>query len=110
MFGFSSDQKLDKIVEKIEEFAKDTDRRLDNLEKVAIANDLHLQEHMKRSDALEMLIKLEEENRKKELEAIHKNQQKTVRHVSMVEGAFKLLGVLSILIGIVVGLVKIFSA
>jgi len=116
MFGFGSDNKIDEVIKKIEEFAKDTDQRLDNLEKVAIANDLNLQRHMSRSDQLEELVKLEKEERKIELNRIEKNQlnaakdrDKINKHINMVEGGLKLMGILSLVVGIIVGFAKLFG-
>jgi hypothetical protein len=96
MFNLGLSQKIEKILEKIEDFAKDTDNRLDSLEKVALKQEINLQEHMKRSDHLEEMIKLESAR----VEIVTK-------HVSMVEGALKMVGIVSIIVGIVVGISRL---
>lgn len=68
---------------------QELDKRLDNIEKVMIAQEINLKEHMRRTDILEESIK------------------PIQKHVTMVEGVFKFLGLLSLLIGIVSGVARI---
>lgn len=78
---------------------KDLDYRLDNVEKVMIAQEINLKEHMRRSDALEAQVSIIKD---KELKPINK-------HIAMVEGAIKLVGLVSIGITIVLGIIKLLS-
>lgn len=80
-------KKINDIDRKIDKHSIDSDKRLDKIEKVLVAQEVNLKEHMRRSDNLEKLINIINENEIKPLR----------KHVSMVEGALKLLGVLSIL-------------
>ena len=76
-----------------------SDLRLDNIEKVLIAQEINLKEHMKRSDNLEKMV---DNINNKELKPLR-------RHVSQVEGALKLLGTLGILVSIIGGIAKVFG-
>lgn len=74
--------------------------RLVDIEKVMIVQEVNLADHMKRSDHLESLMHRLEENEIKPL----------VRHVAMVNGAIKLIGILSLVTGILVGVFKLVGA
>lgn len=76
----------------------DLDKRLDNIEKVMIAQEINLKTHMARSEHLETIV---ESIQEKDLKQLNK-------HVALVEGAFKLLGILSIVISILTGIAKLF--
>lgn len=89
---------LTEISNKVDHQYIDLDRRLDNIEKVMIAQELNLQTHMKRSDNLEKLVQTMQE---KELKPLH-------RHVAHVEGAFKLLGVVALIVGLISGVISLF--
>ncbi len=88
------------LEDKIDAQHKDVDNRLDAIEKVTLLQERNLDEHMKRSDNLEKLISRLEE----------KDLKPVVRHVAMVEGGLKLLGVIGIVVGIAGGLAKLFGA
>ena len=97
---FSGIKELIKSIEsKIDNQHSEVDSRLDAIEKVMLVQEANLQEHMKRSDNLERLINNLEEKEIKPL----------VKHVSMVQGALKLLGILSVLISIFGGFFKLFG-
>lgn len=102
MFGIKSVndvlKKIHQMNEKMNDHAKDTDKRLDNIEKVLLAQEINLKEHMKRSDNLEEMVKIIQE---KELKPLSK-------HVSMVEGGLKLIGILGIIATIIGTIVKVF--
>ena len=90
---------LEYLTEKVEAQHDKTDNRLDSIEKVLISQELNLQLHMKRSDNLESIVL---DMKEKELKPIQ-------RHVSQVEGAVKLLGLMALLITIATGLGKLFG-
>jgi hypothetical protein len=83
----------------INEFHKETDTRLDNIEKVLILQEANLREHIRRTELLE-----EEQKaiRQKDLEPIKK-------HVAMMQGAGKFVGLVSIVAGIIAAIYSIFS-
>lgn len=81
---------LEKLSDKVDAQHKDVDTRLDNIEKVMIAQEINVKEHMRRSDNLE---KMYTDLQEKDIKPLR-------RHVNMVEGGFKLLGVLSLILGI----------
>jgi uncharacterized membrane protein len=85
--------------DRTEDQYKDLDRRLDNIEKVMIAQEINLKTHMQRSKHLETIV---ENLQEKELKPL-------ARHVAHVEGAFKLIGGLALLLTIITGLAKLFS-
>ncbi len=90
---------IEKLSEKMERLYDDTDRRLDNIEKVMIAQEINLTTHMRRSDNLEALLQTVKEQDIKPIQ----------RHVAMVDGVFKFLGLVSVLFGILAGVIKLFS-
>lgn len=92
-------KQLKTIEKKLDEIQKETNDRLSTIEKVLIVQETNLQQHMKRSEYLEKLVEKVEE---RDLKPIRK-------HVNQVEGGFKFLGVVSLVIGIIVGFAKLFS-
>jgi len=100
MFWKSIDQLANQIQQlnsKIDTHSKDTDRRLDNIEKVLIIQEQNLKDHMKRSDHLEEIVQQMKDQDISQLR----------RHVNMVEGALKFIGLLGVLVSIVGGVFKI---
>lgn len=87
------------LSEKIGRQHDELDKRLDNIEKVMIAQEINLKDHMRRSDHLEGLLDTIQE---KELKPLHK-------HVAMVEGAFKFMGVVALFVTIASGIAKLFG-
>lgn len=71
-------------VDRIEDKVDKIDERLDSIDKTLAVNTESLQIHMKRSDALESMIK------------------PVQKHVDMVEGALKLIGLVATVAGLVV--------
>ena len=100
---FSSTKELLKIVnavrDKQESNHQEIDKRLDTIEKVLIVQETNLQLHMKRSDNLEKLV---EGIREKDIEPVKK-------HVNMVEGSLKLIGLIGLIVSILTGLFKLFG-
>lgn len=76
----------------------DVDKRLDNVEKVMLAQEINLKEHMRRSDHLEDIIDHLKEN---DIKVLNEHKSKT-------DGVLKFLGVLSVLISIVTGIAKLY--
>lgn len=93
------DSKIAALLDKTERQHNELDKRLDNIEKVLLAQEINLKEHMRRTDALEKLM---ETIREKEMLPIQK-------HVNMVEGVFKFLGLIALLLTIVSGIGKLFG-
>lgn len=90
-------KKLEKMENKIHHDHKVSNERLDKIEKVLIVQEQNLQTHMKRSDNLEKIVQNIEN---KELRPIRK-------HISMVEGGLKLIGLLGVLASIVASVLKV---
>lgn len=90
-------RRLDKMEHRQELHARDSDVRLDNIEKVLIVQEQNLKEHMRRSDHLEDVV---ETMREKEITPMRK-------HINMVEGAFKFLGILGVIVSVIGGILKI---
>lgn len=91
---------IQELSKKIDSQYVEVDRRLDNIEKVMIVQEINLKTHIQRSDRLEAII---DHLKEKEIAplTIHKNR---------VEGALKLIGIVSLLVGIAVGIVSLFKA
>lgn len=97
MFNKKLNEKIDKLIDDQRETARDTDKRLDAIEKVLLVQENNLQTHMQRSEHLETIV---ESMQEKEIKPIRK-------HINMVEGAFKLLGVVALLVSIAGGIAKL---
>ena len=93
------DTVLASLLEKNEEQYKDLDKRLDNIEKVMIAQEINLKQHMDRYNHLESIVQAIQE----------KDLAKVNKHVNMVEGVFKFLGVIAVVLTIVTGFIKLFT-
>jgi O-antigen ligase len=76
--------------------------KLNDVEKVLIIQETNLKEHMRRSEHLEKLVEIESEKR----ESAEKKMEK---HINMVEGGLKLIGIIGVLVGIFAGIAKIIS-
>lgn len=99
MAKYKTEDLIKNLYEKIDKNHESVDKRLDSIEKVIIVQEQNLQTHMKRSDMLETMYIELKENEIKPL----------TKHVNQVEGGLKLLGVISLLLGIVAGIIKIFG-
>lgn len=73
---------------------------LNELGKTVAKQEANLETHMKRSDQLEELVSLTKKELSIEIEPVK-------RHVDMVNGALKFIGVLGICVGILTGLVEL---
>lgn len=92
-------KKINNLDEKMHKNAEQTDKRLDSIEKVLIVQEQNLKEHMKRSDSLETIIDHLKE----------KDVKPLTKHVNMVEGALKLVGILSVIVSLIGGIIKLFG-
>lgn len=90
---------IDSLRDRIEKNHEETDYRLDNIEKVMLIQENNLEKHMQRSEHLENIV---ETLQQKDLKPI-------MKHVAMVEGALKLLGILGILVSIFGAVIKLFG-
>lgn len=89
-----SDEMLTRIYDKVEIL----DSRLDSIDKTLVRQEANLQVHMKRSDHLEKLVG--------HVEAQMKPIQK---HVIGVELFLKFLGIVSVIVAIIAGIMSIIS-
>lgn len=89
-----SDDLLNRIYDKVEVL----DSRLDSIDKTLVRQEANLQIHMKRSDHLEKLVSHVE------------TQMKPIqKHVIGVELFLKFLGIVSVVVAIIAGIVSIIS-
>ena len=93
-------KKIDTLIREYRENSKEVDKRLDNIEKIILLQEANLKAHMKRSDHLEQIVQIESEKREK-------SEKKMEKHVNMIEGAFKLLGLTLTLVSIFAGIAKV---
>ena len=96
----SIDAQLAALHDKTDRQHNELDKRLDNIEKVLIAQEMNLKEHMRRTDTLEAILETVRETSATELKPLQK-------HVTMVEGVFKFLGLVALLLSIVSGVGKL---
>jgi len=77
--------------------------------KITLAkNTVHLKEHMKRSDEIERNNDLKAAELKLDIDKIADVQKNvTVKHVTLVNGGIKLMGILATLLVVVAGIVKL---
>ena len=94
----SKDEQILKALDKFENKIDKLDARLDSIEKVQVKQEANLGEHMRRTETAEENINLLRE----ELKPVKK-------HVAYMEGALKGLGVVSLIVGVAAGIVKIFG-
>lgn len=87
----STKKQMDLITNKLDTMYDELDERLDNIEKVLILQEENLKIHMKRSQYLENIFEKMKENDLKPLS----------KHIHMVEGVFKFIGLTSIVVGII---------
>lgn len=90
-------KRIERIERLLERFSKDVDSRLIEIDKTLVKQEVNLQQHMQRSEHLEGIIESMED---KDLKPLR-------RHVAMMEGALKLIGVIGIVVGILAGIFKI---
>jgi hypothetical protein len=93
-----SDDESERIFDKLEKI----EDRLTNVDITLVKQEGNLAEHMRRSLANERAVEILEEEFKRELKPI-------TAHVGMVNGTLKALGIISIVLGIITGLMKIYS-
>lgn len=93
-------QRLKDIADKMELHDRENDRRLDNIEKVMLVQEQNLKEHMRRSEHLEDLVTTQKKESERKIAPIQK-------HINMVEGVFKFIGILGILTSVIGGILKI---
>lgn len=105
----SLQDRIARLASKMEENHKETDFRLDNIEKVLIAQEINLKEHMRRSDHLEEIAEALKERQDVDREARTTELQPIQKHINMVEGAFKFLGLVGIIVSILGGIAKLFG-
>jgi hypothetical protein len=88
---------LKELITRFDSQYNELDKRLDNIEKVMIAQEINLRDHMKRSDTLEDIMEQIKENDLKPLQ----------KHVHYVEGVFKFLGLVALIVGLASGIISL---
>lgn len=89
---------MDLILHKLDAVYDEVDKRLDSIEKVLILQEENLKIHMQRSQHLENMV-----DRMKEVEV-----KPLTKHVHMVEGVFKFIGLLSVIAGLIATIFSFF--
>lgn len=92
-------RKIDLITHNMHRHSIESEKRLDKIEKVLVKQEANLQEHMKRSDHLEEMVTT---MKKDDIDPVKK-------HVNMIEGVFKFLGIFGLVVSIVGGLARLFN-
>lgn len=87
-------EQLDKIEEKLDK----VEDKLSSIDVTIAKQEVNLAEHMRRTELNELAV-----------EKIRETLVPINRHVNMLEGVFKFVGILSIVLGIITSLLKIFS-
>lgn len=87
-----------KALAKFETKLDSLDSRLDSVDKTLVKQEANLGEHMRRTDLAE-----------KQIGNIQEEIRPIKRHVIMMEGALKGLGLLAVLVGLISGILKIIS-
>jgi 2C-methyl-D-erythritol 2,4-cyclodiphosphate synthase len=85
-------EQLDKIEEKIDR----VESRISNIDITLVKQEVNLAEHMRRTELNEIAV-----------EKIRETLVPINKHVNMLEGVFKFFGLVSILLGITVSIIKI---
>ena len=84
---------------KIEEKLDRVDEKLSSIDITLAKQEINLAEHMRRTELNEIAV-----------EKIRETLVPINKHVNMLEGVFKFFGLISILLGIVVSLIKVISS
>lgn len=87
-------EKLEKLDNKLDK----TNERLNDIDKTLVKQEASLSEHIRRTEINEEAIGL-----------VRDEMKPVKKHIYMMEGALKLLGVLSLLVGLLVGVLKLFG-
>jgi len=87
-------EQLDKIEEKVDRI----ESKISNIDVTLAKQEVNLAEHMRRTELNEIAV-----------EKIRETLVPINKHVNMLEGVFKFFGLISILLGIVVSLLKLIS-
>lgn len=90
---------LEAVITSIENKMESIEGKLSSIDVVLQKNTDSLSEHMKRSDNLESLVMTIQEKDLKPLQ----------RHVHYVEGVFKFLGLIALLVGLISGIANLFG-
>ncbi len=102
----------DQVLELLADIAKQVDQldsRLDSVDKTLVRQEANLGEHMRRTELAERSIQNLEIETKAEISKVRTEAAPTHKHVAYMNGAFKGLGVLAVITGIIASIVKIFS-
>lgn len=86
------------VLEMILDELKDMRKDMNNMSNTQAQQHITLQDHTRRSEALEKLYELV----RSELEPVKK-------HVAMVDGALKFIGLIGVIVGIITGIVSLIS-
>lgn len=95
-------KRLDDIHSKLDKL----DSRLDNIDKTLVAQQKDLEHHVKRTDLAEKRIEQVERNNSKGIEDIQKRLAPFEKVKLQIEGALKLIGIICVCIGGLVGVVE----
>ena len=82
------------------------EQRLDNMNETLIRQEENIAHHIRRSDNLEQYLQIIENEMKTETKEVLSKIAPLQKHVDMVNGGLKLIGIISILIGCGVGIVQ----
>lgn len=91
-------ERIDKLDDKVERKFDNVENRLDSMDKTLVKQEENLKEHMRRTELAERSI----EKMDTDLKPIKK-------HVDMLQGVFKFIGLIATVVGIIAGLAKLFS-
>jgi chromosome segregation ATPase len=88
--------KQDQIMQNLSEKLDKLDERLDSVDKTLIKQEANLAEHIRRTEIAEMNIS-----------DIQDQFKPVQRHINMVEGSIKFIGLISLAVGIAVGVLQV---
>jgi hypothetical protein len=74
------------------------DMRLDAIDKTLVRQEATLAEHIRRTESLEKIV-----------EMMREKMEPVQKHVAMVEGSFKFLGIISLSLSIIAAILNIFG-
>ena len=89
--------KLEKLDEKMDKKFDRVEERLDSMDRTLVKQEANLAEHMRRTELAENAIK-----------ALDEDLAPIKKHVNMLQGVLKLIAVLGTVVGIAVGIAKLF--
>lgn len=103
----SMESNINSRMDRVEAKMDAQDARLDSIDRTQIKQEVNIGEHIRRTDLNEEQVKMNKAESDAKIESLRKDQEPLKRHVVIVEGMLKGLGLIAMLVSMGAGIVKI---